>query len=66
MPEWRWDFNRQQLRHQPIRENPKLYIDLAIRSKLNLSVKASLLEKQRVNAHRIIAQLLNFMHDNHN
>jgi len=42
MPEWRWDFNRQQLRPQPIRENPKLYIDLAIRSKLNLAVKASL------------------------
>ena len=66
MPEWRWDFNRQQLRHQPIRENPKLYIDLAIRSKLNLTLKARLLGKQRVNAHRIIAQLLNLMHDNYN
>ncbi|MEY3579810.1 MAG: hypothetical protein RI984_914 [Pseudomonadota bacterium] len=66
MPEWRWDFNRQQLRPQPIRENPKLYIDLAIRSKLNLTLKARLLGKQRVNAHRIIAQLLNLMHDNYN
>ena len=66
MPEWRWDFNRQQLRPQPIRENPKLYIDLAIRSKLNLTLKARLLGKQRVNAHRIIAQLLNLMHDNDN
>lgn len=66
MPEWRWDFNRQQLRPQPIRENPKLYIDLAIRSKLNLAVKASLIEKQRVNAHRIIVQVLYFIHDNYN